>query len=194
VTGRATLVFTPDSGPDDPAVQFIAGGRTLDFRVTPGSTQAVFTGASGIQTGTVAGNITITTRMQAGGVDITPAPVPAFVMRVEKGAPFIVSANLVKTADGFDMVINGYATSREVASATIHFNPAPGVNLPGTDATVALSPVFTTWYQDAASAKFGSQFTLRIPFFVRGVTNPIVSATVVLSNAQGNSILTNTIF
>ena len=55
VTVVLTLVFQPDSGADDPAVQFSSGGRTARITVLAGST----TGQTdvGVQTGTVAGTI-----------------------------------------------------------------------------------------------------------------------------------------
>ena len=65
-----TLTFTPDSGADDPTVVFSSGGRTARITVPAGSTN----GATdvGVQTGTVAGVITITAQMQASGQDVTP--------------------------------------------------------------------------------------------------------------------------
>jgi hypothetical protein len=56
ITGHATLTFAPDSAADDPAVQFTSGGRSADFQIPAGSTQAVFGSSTlGVQTGTVAG-------------------------------------------------------------------------------------------------------------------------------------------
>jgi hypothetical protein len=195
MTGRATLVFAPESGPDDPAIQFTTGGRAADFRVPAGSTQAVFGVPSlGIQTGTVAGAITVTLRLQAGGVDITPTPAPAQTMRIARGAPVIVSASLTRTATGFDLLVTGYATSREVNSATVRYTPASGVTLSTSEAAVPLSTVFAAWYQSSSSAPYGSQFLLRIPFSVQGTANPVTSVSVSLTNAQGTSAPVNASF
>jgi large repetitive protein len=188
ITGQVTLEFTPDSGPDDPAVQFIAGGRSLDFRIPSGSTQATFTaGPASVQTGTVAGVLTFTLRMRAANVDITPTPAPTQTIRIAKAAPVITSASLVRTSGGFDVVVIGYATSREITSATVTYSASAGVTLSNASATIALSPLFTTWYQDPNSARFGSQFSLRLPFTVQGNANPVSSISVVLTNSLGTS-------
>jgi hypothetical protein len=67
------------------------------------------------------------------------------------------------------------------------FTPAAGVTLASTTASVSLSPLFTTWYQNAASAQYGSQFSLTIPFTVQNSTAPITSLSVTLTNSQGSS-------
>jgi len=188
LTGQATLTFAPDSGVDDPAVQFTTGGRTVTFRIPAGATQAIFSGPSiGVQTGTVSGLITITTRLSAAGSDVTPTPVPAKVLRIAKAAPVIISAVGVRNGGGFDLVVVGYATPREVATAMIKLTPATGTSLETSEFTVLLTGVFPAWYQSAASAAYGSQFTLRIPFTVQNATNAVSSVTVSLTNAQGAS-------
>ncbi len=195
ITGQVLLAFTPDSGPDDPAVQFTAGGRSLDFRIPSGSTQATFTvGAGSVQTGTVAGVITFTLRMRAANLDITPTPVPTQTIRIARAAPVITSASLVRTSGGFDLVVIGYATSREITAATVTYSATSGVTLSNSSATIALSPLFTTWYQDPNSARFGSQFSLRLPFTVQGNANPLSSISVILTNALGSSAAANATF
>ena len=58
-----TLTFTPDSGADDPTVVFSTGGRTTRITVPAGSLNGLTD--VGVQTGTVAGVITITAQMLA---------------------------------------------------------------------------------------------------------------------------------
>jgi len=195
ITGRATMTFAPDGGVDDPAVQFTAGGRTADFRVPAGATQAVFgSSALGVQTGTVAGTITITLQLFAAGVDVTSTPPPTKVIRIAGAVPVIVSAKLVASATGFDLIVTGYSTTREVTGATVHLTAASGTTLAATDFNVALSSAFSTWYQSAASAQYGSQFTLDIPFTVQNASSAIASATVTLTNSQGTSTVANATF
>lgn len=193
--GHALLTFAPDTASDDPAVQFTTGGRSADFQISTGTTQAVF-GSSplGVQTGTVAGTITITLQIFAGGADVTPTPAPTKVLRVAGGPPVITSAKLVANSSGFDLLVIGYATTREVAGATVHLVPASGVKLASTDFTIPLTTVFTAWYQDPASIQFGSQFSLSIPFAVQNGTNVVGSLTVTLANAQGTSTAANATF
>jgi hypothetical protein len=185
------MTFAPESGlPDDPSVQFTTGGRTASFTVpvTSSSLTAVFTGgAPGVQTGTVAGTITLTVKLTAAGIDITPSPAPSSTLRISRSAPVIVSATVTRTAGGFNLVVVGYATSREMLTANIGFTAASGVTLASGTATVSLAAVFTPWYQSTASAAYGSQFLLTMPFTFSGGTAPLTSVSVQLSNAQGNS-------
>ena len=91
-----TLSFAPDSGADDPTIQFSTGGRTARITVPAGAT----TGATdvGVQTGTVAGVITITAQMQTNGQDVTPSPAPRTTTRIAAGAPVIVPGTLTAGA------------------------------------------------------------------------------------------------
>ena len=191
VSGQITITFSPESGlPDDPAVQFTTGGRTASFQVpvTSSSLQAVFTGgAPGVQTGTVAGTITLTVKLTAGGIDITPTPAPTTTLLIPKSAPKITTATVTRTSGGFNIVVVGYATSREMASANIGFTAAAGVTLSSSQATVPLATVFTTWYQNSASTPYGSQFSLTMPFTFSSSTAPLTSVSVQLTNSQGNS-------
>jgi hypothetical protein len=187
VQGTITLTFAPDSGADDPNVQFTTGGRTVTFLIPAGSTQAQFVTAPGVQTGTVAGTITLTLDLAAGGTDITPTPAPSQVLVVPPSAPVISSATVTPTTGGFNLVIVGYATTRDMTSAAIVFTPAAGVTLTSNTASVSLSQLFTTWYQSATSAPFGSQFSLEIPFTIQNGTTAISSLSVTLTNSQGAS-------
>ncbi|MDR3717174.1 MAG: Ig domain-containing protein [Bryobacteraceae bacterium] len=188
LTGHATLSFAPDSATDDPAVQFTSGGRTADFSIPAGTTQGVFGGSTlGVQTGTVAGTITITLQLFAAGADVTPTPAPTKVIRIPGAPPVIVSAKLVSSTTGFDLIVVGYSTTREVTGATVHLTAATGATLATSDFSIALTSVFAAWYQGTASAQYGSQFTLDIPFTVQNATASIGSATVSLTNSQGTS-------
>jgi large repetitive protein len=195
VAGHATLTFAPDSAADDPAVQFTTGGRIADFQIPAGSTEAVFGSPSlGVQTGTVAGTITITLQTFAAGVDVTPTPAPTRVIRIAGTPPVITSTKLVATSSGFDLEVIGYATTREVTGATVHLTPASGAQLASSDFTIALTSVFAAWYQDPSSAQYGSQFSLRIPFQVQNAANAIGSLSVTLANSQGVSAAANATF
>ncbi len=190
ITGQATLTFTPDIGADDPAVQFTTGGRTASFLVPVGATQAPFS----LQTGTVAGTITVTTRILAAGLDITPTPAPSTTIRIAKAAPVITSIGLTRTGSGFDLVVVGYSTPRDMTSATVGLTASPGTELSASQFTISLTGVFTTWYQAASSATYGSQFRLRIPFTVQNVSNAVSSLSVSLANSQGASAVNNASF
>jgi large repetitive protein len=195
LTGHAALTFAPDSASDDPAVQFTTGGRSADFTIPAGTTQAVFGGSSlGVQTGTVAGTITITLQIFAAGADVTPTPAPTKVLRIAAASPVITSAKLTATSTGFNLAVIGFATTREVTGATVHLVPASAAKLATADFTIPLTSAFTAWYQDPASIQYGSQFSLIIPFTVQNAANAIGSLTVTLTNSQGTSAAANATF
>jgi uncharacterized membrane protein len=194
ITGTVTLTFVPTSGnPVDPNVQFTTGGSTVSFTVAANSTQVVFSGATpGVQTGTVSGTITLTLDLKAAGIDITPTPAPSTTIVIPKSVPVINSGGVTVTgvtSSGFNIVVVGYATSRDMVSATVTFTAASGVTLSSSSVTVSLASVFTTWYGSSASAAYGSQFSLTMPFTIANGTssNPLASVSVQLTNSVGNS-------
>jgi hypothetical protein len=180
-----TMTFTPDSGPDDPAVQFSTGGRTAQITVPAGGT--VGTSSVGLQTGTVAGTITITTQMQASGQNITPTPAPQQTVRINAGAPVIRSVTATRSTGTFTVTVVGYATDRELTQAVFQFTAASGSNLQTSSVTIPVDQLFAAWYGSAASAQYGSQFTLTQPFTVQGDPAAVVSVSVTLTNKIGNS-------
>src|SRR5262249_12030257 len=91
ITGQAILTFAPESGPADRTVQFASGGTTANFNIPIGST-ANDTPIM-IQTGTVAGTLTLSLRLLAGGIDITPNPAPAISAQIARAAPVIHSVS-----------------------------------------------------------------------------------------------------
>jgi hypothetical protein len=189
ITGTVTLTFVPDSpSPDGQEVVFTTGGRTVGFTVAASSTQVAFSGATpAVQTGTVSGTITLTLKLTAAGIDITPSPAPSTKLTVAKAAPVIKTATVTHTSGGFNLVVVGYATSREMVSANVGFVAVTGVTLASSQATVSLSPVFTTWYADPTSAPYGSNFSLTIPFTFSSSTSPVSAVSVQLTNSQGSS-------
>jgi hypothetical protein len=182
-----TLTFTPDSGGDDPTIQFSSGGRTAHIIVPAGA----LTGATdvGVQTGTVAGLITITAQLQASQQDVTPSPVPRRTIRIAAAAPVIVPGTLtaVRNGAGFKVTLTGYATDREMTQAIFVFTAAAGGNLQTTTLTVPLDAMFAAYFGGASAAPFGSQFTYTQPFTVTGSAQSIASVTVTLVNRIGQS-------
>lgn len=179
-----TLTFAPDSGPDDPAVQFQGGGRTVQVTIPEGST---VTPNVGIQAGTVSGVVTITARLTAFSSDVTPTPVPTRTIRINPLPPVISSVTAVRNSTGFTVTIAGFASSRELTQALFTFAPAAGANLQTTQITAPVDAIFTQWWNSAASAPFGSQFILTWTFTVQGSSQSIASVTVTLANRLGNS-------
>jgi large repetitive protein len=187
VQGEVNLSFTPNAvaQADDPAVQFSSGGRRITFTIPANSTQPLFSGSGlNVQTGTVAGTISLVATMQYNGTDVTPLPVPTLTAQVARIAPEITNVTVARKAGGFDVSIIGDSTPREVTSATFQFTGSSGETF---EVTVNVSGAFQGWYRQAGSAVFGSQFALIQPFTVQGDATNVKLVTVTLTNSVGTS-------
>jgi hypothetical protein len=189
ISGAVTLTFQPDaalaSPADDPAIQFSTGGRSANFTIPANSTAPV---SFLLQTGTVAGAITLTVTWQAGG---TTLPTPAALtqtIQIAPAVPVIGAVTATATSSGFQVVITGYSNTRELSQAVLQFTPAAGQTLQTTSLTVSLTSAATTWFQSGTSDQYGSQFILTLPFTVsNGAASAIGSVSVQLVNSQGSS-------
>jgi hypothetical protein len=190
VTVTLTLTFAPASGGDDPSVQFATGGRTATVTVPAGQTAGAT--SVGVQTGTVAGTITIAAQMSAAGVNVTPNPAPNTTIKIGASAPVITSVTAAASSGGFTVTIVGFSNTRDVTQATFTFTAASGVSLQTGTVTVPLTSLFSAYYQSAASAPFGSQFTLTQPFTVSGNQQAVSSLSVTLTNSAGTSTAVST--
>jgi len=185
VTVTLTVVFKPDSGTDDPAVQFSSGGRTVRVAVPAGST----TGQTdvSVQTGTAAGTITINAQLLTPTQNITPSPAPSRTIRISQTAPVISTISATRDRGGLTVVIVGFASSRELTQASFQFIAAAGANLEPSPFTVPIDALFTQWYSSAASAPYGSEFMFTQPVLVQGSPQSIVSVIVTLTSKLGTS-------
>lgn len=179
-----TLSFAPDAGADDPSVQFATGGRTLRLTMPAGSVEIP---ALSVQTGTVAGLITITAGMQSAGQDVTPEPAPTETIRVNPTPPVLASVTAIRTSSGFTVAAVGYAPTRDLSEASFQFTGTPGSNLRTTALTLPVDALFAAWYSDPDSAQFGSQFQFTQIFTVTGDTLSIASVSVTLTGKAGTS-------
>lgn len=161
----------------------------MAFTLPAGTVQPLFGQSSTLafSTGTVAGNLTVTGTVTAGSANVTPSPAPSQSGAIAKSVPILTAASITRVTGGLDVTITGYSTTREIASATITFNPAAGSTVTSAPITVQLASVFTAWYASAASTAVGSAFTVTLPFTVTGNTNAIGSASVTMTNSQGAS-------
>jgi hypothetical protein len=185
VVVNLVMTFAPDAGPDDPAVQFSSGGRTPQVTIPAGTT--VSPTSVGVQTGTVAGLITITAHLSAAGQDVTGTPIPTRTIRINATAPTISSVTATRNSTGFTVTVTGFASSREVTQATFQFTAASGTTLQTSSVTVPVDVIFGPWFQSSNSAQFGSQFTYTQPFTVSGGAQSIVSVSVTLVSKAGTS-------
>ncbi len=200
LSGVLALTFNSEVFANDPAVQFATGGRTVNFTIPAGQTQAVFPNNSTsirLQTGTVAGTITLTPSFVSteAGIVLTPTTPPAQNLTVAQAAPQLTNVALsAKTATGFTLLVTGYATGRSLTQMDFTFTPTSGETVTTTKLTVNADPSFTAWYQGAASQAFGSLFSATIPFTLQGdvknvtnVSDTIQSVAVTITNRLGTS-------
>jgi hypothetical protein len=199
LNGTLTMTFNSDVFSNDPAVQFAIGGRTVNFTIPAGSTQAVFANSATtarLQTGTVAGAITLVPSFVTdGGINLTPTVPPSLTLTVAQSAPRLLSLQVAsKAASAVTLQITGYATGRSITEIDIQFAPVAGENVATTKLSVPVGPSFNAWFQGAASQQFGSQFTVTLPLTLEGdlvnattLIGTIQTASVTLTNSEGVS-------
>jgi hypothetical protein len=184
IHGQITVAFQPDAtvNVDDPAVQFAAGSRG-NIHHCPQLAQP--TAHIALQTGTVSGTITVTILLQ-------PSATPQIhTVHIARAVPSLRSVTVAIVGGGFEIHLTGWSTPRNLNDAKVHLTPASGHNLQTTDLTVSLASVAQQWYASAASAQFGSQFMLTLPFNVQGTTSAIAAVSVQLTNSVGTSALSS---
>ena len=195
VTGKLALSFTSDSFVDDPAIQFAAGGKTIDFRIPANTTQAIFgDNQKRVQfgVGTVAGKIGVQPSFFTGEVNLTPSPAPSKTMVIPASEPRIRNIRIgTRTANSFELLVTGYSTPRQVTQMSFELAAASGFQLQSTQLTSNVDVSFSSWYSSATSIVFGSQFTASVVFSVNGDLNAIQSVTVTAANARGSSAPVN---
>lgn len=199
LVGKLNLSFTSAVFVSDPALQFASGGRSVDFYIPWGTTDALFLNNSNqiaIQTGTVAGTINIfPTFATTNGIDLTPSNAPVLTLAIPQGAPQVTNLSIANQSNaGLTLQITGYTTSRSVTQITLTLTPAAGQNLSQTSFTIPVDTAFQAWYQASGSQTTGSAFTATLPLTLTGnstapaqLTKAIQSIAVTLTNAQGTS-------
>ena len=200
LTGVVTLAFNSDVFANDPAVQFSTGGRTVNFTIPANATRAIFANNANqmrVQTGSVAGTITLTPTIQTqdGAIVLTPTTPPQAVLTVAAGAPRILSVALsAKTANTITLLISGYATSRQLTSLGLTFTPTSGENVGTTQVTIPVESAFLGWFNGAQAAQLGTLFTVTVPMTLAGdlknvtqVSDTIQSVSVTATNRVGAS-------
>ncbi len=200
VTGTLTMNFNSDVFANDPSVQFATGGRTAAFTIPAGTRDAVFSNnqtSMRLQTGTVAGTITLVPSFQStdGAIPLTPTNPPQLNLAVANTPPQLLSVQVTtRVENGFQLLVTGYATSRQLTQISIVFAPTPGENVQTTRLDMNVDATFNAWYQSATAIPFGSQFTAVIPITIQGDLkdakthlDTIKSVAVTLTNRVGNS-------
>lgn len=187
LAGQLSLSFVPDSGGGDAAIQFSTGGRTAEFTIPADETAAAFSVPEiALQSGTVAGVLNITVQLRAAGVDVTPNPPPSFSARIERAAPVITRVAVTRSSSGLTVQVTGYTTAREVTQAVFQFSAGTGNTLQTPQVTVPVESLFSPWFQDPASSRFGGQFLFTQQFNIQGDANAVTLESVTLTNRLGS--------
>ena len=187
VTATLTLSFTPDppNTVGDPAVLFPNNTTTDVIQIPANSTAPI--PAIDFSTGSTAGTITLTIKLTASGVDITPTSLAPVAVAVPTTPPVINSVTLTRSGNNLTIAILGLSSTRDMTQASFHFTPASGASLKTTDFTVDLTGPFSTWYQSSSSDSFGTTFLYTQPFTLSSDATKVGSVSVTLTNSQGAS-------
>lgn len=199
LSGTLTMVVS-GSLPNDPAVQFASGGQSVPFIIPAHSTSAVFGNlgtAIGFQSGTVASTITFTPSFatQTGQVNLTPTTPTTLQVSVTPAVPTLIGIQLAgETANGFSIVVTGYATTRTLTSWTVQFATVPGFVMAQSQFTINIQTIGNVWFQSTASQAFGGQFVITVPFTFQGTLpsgapalSALASVSVNVNNELGSS-------
>jgi hypothetical protein len=189
ITGTAFLTFVPDSGLPDRTVVFASGASSVDFTIPAGSTTPQFDSLPMLQTGTVAGTISVTLSLRAGGTDITPSPTPSLTAQIARAAPVIGDVQVSRTGGSVSIAITAYSTSRQITQAVFNFTAAAGQTLltAASSITVDVGGVFDTWFQNVVTTQYGSQFVYTQPFTISGDASAVTPVSVTLRNREGST-------
>jgi large repetitive protein len=189
ITGQLLLTFSPDTGPADETIQFASGGATETFTIPAGSTTAMASAPLALQTGTVSGTLTVSLRLQAGGVDITPTPAPSVSAQIAAAAPVITNLQSSVSGNTLNIIVTGYATSRDMMQAIFAFSAAAGQSLQSTASsiTIDVSSLFDQWFTGSSSAQFGTEFIFTQPFSIQGSAGSVMPVSVTLVNRIGQT-------
>jgi hypothetical protein len=169
IDGKLTLSVDNGSLPTDPAVQFASGGRSAAFTIPANATQAIFSGGSNqitLQTGTVAGTITITPSFALpSGLDVTPKPPATLSISVPPGPPHLANALVSQeSSNTLTLQISGYASTRELSTLQFQFLAQSSTNLADADISLNIQPNAQAWFSSTQSQNFGGAFMVTVPF------------------------------
>ena len=199
IAGTLTLGVSSNL-PTDPGVQFSTGGRTVSFVIPANSTDGVFGNQGpriGLQTGTVAGAMTLTPTFatQAGNVALDPST-PLVLQFAVASAPPVLIASQVRgqTANSFEIVLTGFSTTRTLTTCRLEFTPVAGVSTPTTQFTIDVQQIALAWFGSTTSQTFGGQFSMTIPVTLQGsvpsdqtLVSRIASVSISVNNERGAS-------
>jgi hypothetical protein len=186
LTAQFTLAFASATNPPvvDPSIQFSTGGQTYSDAVAADSTTVP---PVELQAGTVAGTITISAKLLAAGVDVTPVGLAPLVIVVPAVVPVISGTTVTASGNTLTVVIHGFSNTREVSQAVFDFTAATGDTVATPTLTIPATTIFSTWFTDPTSDAYGSTFTYTQIFNTSGDAKTVGTVKVTLTNSVGAS-------
>jgi hypothetical protein len=197
ITGQLTLTFTPNPsvGVVDPTILFGGGGASITFRIPVNTTQAIFDQLSTLQTGSLAGTISLDAVFQTAGAPASPASPADASSTTPPLPPLIVGTpTATRAPNSVQISLTALATSRQVTSATYHFVFTAASQQAPIDVNVGLGELVSPWYATPDSLQFGSLFGYTQAFNVNGDVNQLSGVTITITNNQGTSQAANVSF
>ncbi len=191
LTGTILVENTPDTGSADadsnradPAVRFRNGQTSQIFTIPPGTRTLSFPVTS---TGSVAANLVLrVTNLAAAGTLIFPT-FPSVSTRVERATPVLTNACYTASSTGIELLLTGFATTREITRADLNLQFVPSAFTPGGVFTLNSRAISNDYFTSDESVRSGGAFALRVPFTVENGANSLQSVSVTVSNGQGIS-------
>jgi len=169
----------------DPSVRFRNGQTSQTFTIPAGTRTATFPVTS---TGTVATNLTFRiSRLDAAGTQIFTS-LPSVSTRVNRAVPTLTTACYTANSTGIELVLTGFASTREITKADLTVQFIPSAFQPSGTFTVNARAISNEYFTSDEAVPTGGAFTLRLPFVLESGANSIQSLSVTVSNAQGTSL------
>jgi hypothetical protein len=183
LTGTLSLQLTPSpAGLDDDAATLLradgSASRALSFTIPTGSQAAVFdTGKAQLQSGTLAGSLTLSATIPIG----QNPPTATAITHVVASAPVIANAK-VTARDHYtlELEIAGYSTTAEVHTANFAF---AGTGTLPPPQTLNVQALFDSWYLSQTGKQKGGVFTYTQKFNFTAPADGLTSVTITLTNA-----------
>ncbi|MBE0658682.1 MAG: hypothetical protein IH602_13400, partial [Bryobacteraceae bacterium] len=148
-----------------------------------------------IQTGSVAGKVTVlVTSVQVDNQTVQLGSTPVHTVEVASAAPTISSIQVVRNSSGFEIRITGDSSVRQMADLSVTFSGPAGSDLLTTSLTISLADLFTAYFNNSNSSRFGSTYLLTVPFVIEGTQSAVNSFSATLTNRIGRSATSSATF
>ena len=121
--------------------------------------------------------------LTAAGTPVTCSCSLVQTLRIPRAAPTISSVRVTRTSNGFNLVITGFSSTREVTRGIFRFSGTAGLQT--NEIIVPYAEPFNNFF--TGNSQVGGQFVLTMPFVIQGEAGAVTSVSVILSNTQGDS-------